>query len=117
MYKRQVPNVVVPSGVMLNVEVPSVVVLNVVVPSVVVPFAISLQRNGISAAFAYGECRVSYYKYADREIEQKKKKIQKQFCLSVLCPSFFTLSQMHYLKMHQKQSLYLSVYNTGHWLT
>ena len=45
------PSVVVPSVVELNV-----VVLNAVVQSVVVPFAISLQRNGISAAFAYGEC-------------------------------------------------------------
>ncbi len=56
-----VPSGVVPSGVVLNAVVPSVVVLNVivlnaVVQSVVVPFAISLQRNGISAAFAYGEC-------------------------------------------------------------
>jgi hypothetical protein len=92
-----VPSVVVPSSVvMLNVVLPSVVVPSVVVPNVVVPSGVMLNVEVPS---------------------EKRKKIQKQFYQSVLCPSFFTLSQMHSLKMHQKQSLSLSVYNTGHWLT
>ena len=59
----------------------------------------------------HGKCKVSLKRVslADRKRRKREREIHKQFCLSVSCPSFLTLSQMHSLKLHQKHSLSLSL--------
>jgi hypothetical protein len=63
---------------------------------------------------------VSYYKYADREIEQKRKK-NSEAILPICLVSFIFYSLSNAFSKTAPEtvslSLSLSVYNTSHWLT
>ena len=92
---------------MQSVVVPSsVVMLNVVVPSVVAPSVILI-------------CFLClWYKYADREREQKRKKNSKTILpICLVSFIFYSLSNAFSKTAPETVSLSLSVYNTGHWLT
>ena len=71
------------------------------------PFRFSEMAYPPHSPMANAECRIINMQ-TEKE-SKRERKIQKQFCLSVSCPSFFTLSQMHSLKLHQKHSLSLSL--------